>query len=66
MGTLYNDEKNKKYDGTFESLIRTIYQIRCNLFHGRKDINDDEKDIKLVYLAYDILLPLFKKYLSNL
>lgn len=60
-----NDDKKEKYDGSFESLIRTIYQIRCNLFHGRKDIDDDKKDIELVYLAYDILLPLFKKYLQN-
>ena len=61
------DELKKiSYDGSFKSLIEVLYEIRCNLFHGRKDINDDEKDIKLVYLAYDILLPLFKKYLSNL
>ena len=60
-----NDEsRNKRYDGTFESLIETIYQIRCNLFHGRKNIENKEER-KLVNLAYRILLPLFKKYLNT-
>jgi len=52
------------YDGTFVSLIEVIYQIRCNLFHGRKNIDEDKKDIELVSLAYRILLPLFKSYLA--
>ena len=60
-----NDRHPKKYDGTFGSLIATIYKIRCNLFHGRKNINDNEKDFKLVVLAYRILLPLFKEYLAR-
>jgi hypothetical protein len=61
-----NESKKKKYDDSFESLIRTIYQIRCNLFHGRKDIEENKKDFGLVCLAYDILLPLFKNlYKSN-
>lgn len=60
-----NDERKEKYDGTFESLIRTIYQIRCNLFHGRKNFDDNKTDFELVCLANDILLPLFKKYLQN-
>lgn len=59
-----NREKVYRYDGTFESLIELIYQVRCNLFHGRKDIEDDRKDIEMVGLAYRILLPLFKRYLS--
>lgn len=57
--------KDKKYDGTFESLIDTIYQIRCNLFHGRKGTTETEKDYKFICLAYDILSPLFKKYLKH-
>ena len=60
-----NQEVIYVYDGTFESLIELIYQVRCNLFHGRKDITDDEKDIEAVSLAYQILLPLFKAYLST-
>ena len=59
-----NREDIYEYDGTFESLIEVIYQVRCNLFHGRKDIDEDKKDIKLVSLAYRLLLPLFKSYLS--
>jgi len=60
-----NQEVIYVYDETFESLIELIYQVRCNLFHGRKDIADDEKDIEAVSLAYQILLPLFKAYLST-
>ncbi len=60
-----NEEKWESYDGTFSSLIGVLYQIRCNLFHGRKNIKQDEKDIQLVYLAFDILHPLFKKYLKD-
>lgn len=57
-------EEIVRYDGTFESLIEVIYQVRCNLFHGRKNIEEDKKDLKLVRLSYRILLPLFKAYLS--
>lgn len=56
---------DKKYDGTFGSLIEVIYQVRCNLFHGRKDIDEDRKDFELVTLSYRILLPLFKEYLTG-
>ncbi len=57
--------KQKNYNSSFESLIRSIYLIRCNLFHGTKNIEDDKTDKDLVSLAYKILLPLFKKYLNN-
>ncbi len=57
--------KQKNYNGSFESLMESFYMIRCNLFHGRKNFEDNEKDKKLVFLAYRILLPLFKKYLNN-
>lgn len=64
MKHLEDQNKVKKYDGSFESLIDVLYQVRCNLFHGRKDINANKKDIELVSLAYRILLPLLKTYLS--
>jgi hypothetical protein len=64
MRHLEDQNKVKKYDGSFDSLIEVLYQVRCDLFHGRKDINEDKKDIELVSLAYRILLPLFKTYLS--
>lgn len=57
-----NRTRDREYDGSFSSLMATIYQIRCNLFHGRKNIDEDQTDIQLVDLAYDILLPLFKEY----
>ncbi|GAH56016.1 unnamed protein product [marine sediment metagenome] len=65
MRDIDNEDKIKRYDGTFESLIETVYQIRCNLFHGRKDTEEDEKDFELICISYDILLPLFKKYLES-
>lgn len=59
-----NREDIDRYDGSFESLIEVIYQVRCNLFHGRKNIDEDKKDFELVGLSYRTLLPLFKAYLS--
>ena len=58
-----NREQIHRYDGTFESLVDVIYRVRCNLFHGRKNIDEDNKDFELVGLSYRILLPLFKAYL---
>lgn len=54
--------RTKVYKGTYESLIDVLYQIRCNLFHGRKDSTKNEKDFELIRLAYKILIPLFKAY----
>lgn len=56
-----NRDKIKEYNGSFESLIDVLYQIRCNLFHGRKNINKLEEFI-LVGEAKNILLPLFSEY----
>lgn len=58
-----NREQVHRYDGTFESLVDVIYRVRCNLFHGKKNIDEDNKDFELVRLSYRILLPLFKEYL---
>jgi hypothetical protein len=60
-----NSRKIRKYDGSLDSLMEAIYQIRCNLFHGRKNLDEDRKDKELVSIAYNILLPLFKKYLGQ-
>ena len=54
-----------KYAGSFESLIDVLYRIRCNLFHGRKNVSDDYKDKILIKMAYNILLPIFKEYLNK-
>jgi len=64
MRHMDDESRYKKYDGSFKSLLEVIYQVRCNLFHGRKDVDDDRKDFELVSLAYNILLPLFKEYLK--
>jgi hypothetical protein len=65
MRCMDDPSKYKRYDGSFQSLLEVIYQVRCNLFHGRKDVDDDRKDFELVSLSYNILLPLFKEYLKN-
>ena len=53
------------YDGTFTSLMEVLYSVRCNPFHGRDDVSEDENDILLVSLAYRILLPLFQQFLTQ-
>ena len=57
--------KDRKYTNTYESLIDTIYQIRCNLFHGRKGTQETEEDYTLICLVHDILLPIFKECIST-
>mgnify|MGYP001565911164 CR=1 FL=1 len=56
-----NESKMVRYDDSFETLISTLYRIRCNLFHGRKNIKDTN-EYKLVTLARKILYELFKNY----
>lgn len=62
MRNPYNENNHKSYDGSFNSFIRVIYQIRCNLFHGRKSFEQDEKDYELIVLALALLGPLFRRY----
>ena len=62
-----NDSNKAKEIGNIENLgevLEVIYQIRCNLFHGAKDL-EDERDHDLVKLAYDILTELFKKIVEE-
>jgi hypothetical protein len=65
-GNIYNMrypddiKKVKRFDGSFETLMDVIYQIRCNLFHGRKDVSDKSgDDYRLICLALKILSILF-------
>ncbi len=57
-------EDDKNYDGSFESLILFLYQIRSNLFHARKNYEDNERDKELVELGYNLLYRLFKKHIE--
>lgn len=60
-----NEQKERRCTGDFESFLDTIYQIRCNLFHGRKNFEENKKDRELVTLALKLLRPLFKMLLEN-
>ena len=60
-----NEQKEKSCTGDYGSFLDTIYQIRCNLFHGRKNVDENKIDRKLVTLALKLLHPLFKKLLDN-
>ncbi len=49
-----------------EQLIPFIYQVRNNLFHGRKDPEDVELgDMKRIELSYLLLLPLITVYMED-
>jgi len=52
--------KTIRYNGTFESLIRTLYIIRGNIFHGT---NTSGMNNKLHRLAFDILYRLLNKHI---
>ena len=60
-----DESRYKKFTGNFESFIRVVYQIRCNLFHGRKSVGKDKVDLTLIRLALRLLGPVFKKYLKE-
>jgi hypothetical protein len=64
MGHPDDPTRIKRYDDSFLSLLNVLYQVRCNLFHGRKNPEEDNKDFELVVLSYKILLPLFKAFLG--
>lgn len=55
----FNQEKN-----SCEDFFKVIYQIRCNLFHGDKDVSD-KGNKKLVYWAYKYLNIFWKKFLEK-
>jgi hypothetical protein len=58
-----NMKNNTLVDMQNSSLIEVIYNIRCNLFHGRKDPTEtNNRDFQLVRLAFYILAPLVIEY----
>jgi hypothetical protein len=58
-----NEQKEKRCIGDYKSFLDAVYQIRCNLFHGRKNVEENKKDEELVTLALKLLHPLFKKHI---
>ena len=66
MRNINDMNKDKVFDGSYESYLEIIYQTRCNLFHGRKDTTPSTKDHELIKFAYNTLNPLLKQYLDNI
>jgi hypothetical protein len=60
-----NSAKVKSYEGDLGSLMEVLYLVRCNLFHGQKSAEENNRDFELVVLSYHVLLPFFKKLLYN-
>ena len=60
----YEKLKNAQGVERLESLFLTIYQVRCNLFHGSKSLHID-RDIQLVRAASIILENYLKALLVN-
>ena len=61
--TFYFKNKNGEEESVnLNKLARTIYIIRCNLFHGDKDIVDSEGDKELIKWAYELLLNIAKEH----
>jgi hypothetical protein len=50
--------------GTLSEVMDYIYQVRCNLFHGRKD-PQDEWDVAYVRACNAILKPLVRAVISD-
>lgn len=56
-----SDSRNRKRsisikdENDFKNIVRGIYRIRCNLFHGGTEAHKD-KDLKLIVIANKILL----------
>lgn len=48
---------------TWEETIDVLYSVRCNLFHGRKEVKDI--DFTIIKSAYNVLLPIVEEYLSK-
>ena len=59
VGKENNIAKMKSIDD-LDGIIDVIYMIRCNLFHGRKDMMES-RDAELIYLSMPILKGWMKK-----
>ena len=54
-----------RFDGTYASFVNFTYLVRCNLFHGRKNVDRDENDSELVQFCYSVLHPVLEHYLDR-
>lgn len=45
----------------FKQFLTSLYQVRCNLFHGNKDPGDKDSDAPIVKAYYDALMLFCKK-----
>jgi len=61
-GKLYHIMENER---DFDTLIDIIYQVRCNLFHGGKNINL-RLERHLIDLCYNILNSLYEPFIGEL
>jgi hypothetical protein len=53
----YNEtvkNENEKWQERIKALFMMIYQVRCNLFHGSKEVSNP-RDVKLVRCAGEII-----------
>jgi len=50
-----------KDENDFRNIVKGIYRIRCNLFHGSKQY-DNSRNLKLVMISYRIL----EKWIGNM
>lgn len=62
-----NREGELKWENlTMEEVFRVLYQIRNNLFHGQKQIDDkNERDKKLTTAASNFMVPLLRELISQ-
>jgi hypothetical protein len=60
-----NKQREKRCTGDYKSFLDTVYQIRCNLFHGRKNFEENKIDRELITLALKLLRLLFKEFIEN-
>ncbi len=52
--------------GDLDDIIKVIYQVRSNLFHGRKDPSAiDSRDVKLIRCSYALLLLMIIRHLQD-
>jgi len=54
----------KEHNQSCKDFFKVVYQIRCNLFHGSKEVSDDGNK-KLIKWAYKYLNIFWKEFLNR-